>query len=159
MKNLLLWFWSWINPLWLPQTIYNYYKYSKIVGNALKEQTSIQLLAELASVHNIQLRQDFLNRLYTVVNLEPYIYKNPDMSILFVLETVKLIDASLLKMNLSDVVTATIYRQGNPDKNEFYYLIIVSPNVDTIGWFDIIIEILKIVVYYYLITYLFNLVF
>lgn len=146
---------NWLNPFWIFIYFYNYYTYSKIIKNAFAETETVKILSSFKSESGIELRIDWLGRIYTIINIEPELFIDEGISQLVVLEKIKEIDAILSKIRLSDIVTLTLYREMNKSENAFYYLIIISPNLEFLTKFDIVFEIVKISLFSYFIYTLF----
>lgn len=154
-KNFLSFINNWLNPFWLFIYFYNYFTYSKIIKTAFNEDETIKILNIFKSDSGIELRIDWLGRIYTIINIEPELFVDEGISQLVVLEKIKEIDVILSKIRLSDIVTLTLYREMNKSENAFYYLIIISPNLEFLTKFDIIFELTKISLISYFIYTLF----
>jgi hypothetical protein len=155
VKNFLNFINNWLNPLWIFIYFYKYFTYSKIIKTAFIEDETLKVLKDFKNDSGVELRIDWLGRIYTVINIEPELFMDEGISQLVVLEKIKEIDIILTKIRLSDIVTLTLYREMSKVDNAYYYLIIISPNLEFLTKFDIVFEIVKISLFSYLIYSLF----
>lgn len=156
MYKMFLNIWSWINPIWIFLYMYEYYKIVKVLKQASKEPSTIAVLKELKQVYDIELRfSKYYGSIYTVINLEPEIFENSAIAELFVFDKVREINNALTKVMLSDIVTCDMYRESDIRNGAFYYLIVITPNIESLSLYLIIFEILKIALTVYLLCLIF----
>jgi len=115
-------FWSW------PAELIDDIRQWMVVRKALKEPAT---QAELKSFEELEIRQDRIGRLYTVVNLpeELWDYEKKNMAWPYVLDKLRLVDELLMKVRLNEL----LYPDVRPieEMDAMAYLVILSPSVES----------------------------
>lgn len=143
------WIFSWINPFWLFGYLFHLYKMGKIVKTAFLEEDSQKRILEFRKAHDIELRLNkWVGSIYTIITFEQELFKNDEMSKLFLLEKIKPISDLLSVIRLSDVVTLNLYKEYK--YGVYYYLVVLTPNLYEMNWKIVLFEIVKIILFIYL---------
>jgi hypothetical protein len=115
-------FWSW------PAELIDDLRQWMVVRSALKEPST---QSELKAFQDLEIRQDKIGRLYTVVNLpeELWPYEKRNMAWPYVLEKLRTVDELLMKVRLNEL----LFPDVKPIDDAYAYLIVLSPSIESLS--------------------------